>query len=291
MSPMPPSPHADGELREALARHPLPDHLGVDKQARGTVLVIGGSSQTPGAVLLAGRAALRIGSGRLQLATAAEVVSTVAVAIPEAKVMDIAACESSIAEADAIVVGPGFKDAKTATSLTRAVLSQAAPAAVIVLDAMSIDVLPDCAQDAADRRGHLILTPNRAELIALVDDDDVRGALRLAARRYGAAVCCFDHVAAPDATLWRDESDVVGLGTSGAGDVLAGLAGGASARSGEAFTAACWAAAVHRGAANRAANEIAPLGYLASELVDAVPAVLYEIEQHHIGVRKPRGVV
>jgi ADP-dependent NAD(P)H-hydrate dehydratase len=194
----------------------------------------------------------------------------------------MAECESSIAVADAIVVGPGFEDAKTATSLTRAVLSQAAPDAVIVLDAMSIDVLPDCARDAADRRGHLVLTPNRAELIALVDDD-VRGALRLAARRYGAAVCCFDCVAAPDATLWRDERDVVGLGTSGAGDVLAGLAGGAGARSGKAFTAACWAAAVHRGAANRAANKIAPLGYLASELVDAVPAVLYEIEQHRLG--------
>src|SRR6478735_6349148 len=75
MSPMPPSPLADGDLREALARHPLPDHLGVDKQARGTVLVIGGSARTPGAVVLAGRAALRIGAGRLQLATAAEVVS------------------------------------------------------------------------------------------------------------------------------------------------------------------------------------------------------------------------
>jgi hydroxyethylthiazole kinase-like uncharacterized protein yjeF len=281
MNRMPPLPPADKELGDALAQHPLPDHLAADKQARGTVLVIGGSRHTPGAVLLAGRAALRIGAGRLQLATAPEIVGPLAIAMPEAKVMDIAECHSSIAEADAIVVGPGLEDAEIAATLTRNVLRGATSGAVIVLDAISIDVLPNCSGDAGDRRGQLVLTPNRAELAGLVNDaDDLRTAVGVAAWRYGANVCCFEHVAGPDGTLWRDGHDVVGLGTSGAGDVLAGLAGGAGARSGDSFTAACWATAVHRSAAGRAATDIAPLGYLASELVDAVPAALGELEQH-----------
>jgi ADP-dependent NAD(P)H-hydrate dehydratase len=277
MRRMPSLRRADRTLGDALTARPLPDHLGADKQARGTVLVIGGSPRTPGAVLLAGRAALRVGAGRLQLATVPAAVSHLAVAVPEAKVMDIAECEESIAEADAIVVGPGFEDAAIAASSSRAVLAGAAANAVIVLDAMAIDVLPTCAGIVPHRSQQLVLTPNRAELARLVDDDDDRAALRAAARRWDATICCFEYVAAADGVLWRDENEVVGLGTSGSGDVLAGLAGGVGARSGDALTAACWATAVHRGAANRAAVDVAPLGYLASELVDAVPAVLHEL--------------
>ena len=51
---------------QLLRDWPLPD---VDddggKSARGTVVVIGGAADTPGAVLLAGLAALRVGAGKL----------------------------------------------------------------------------------------------------------------------------------------------------------------------------------------------------------------------------------
>ena len=43
------------------------------KEARGSILVIGGSSETLGAVLLAAEAALRAGAGKLQVATAESV--------------------------------------------------------------------------------------------------------------------------------------------------------------------------------------------------------------------------
>src|SRR4051794_41763115 len=72
-----PSPRADPETIEpsaldadALRRWPMPDLATADKYSRGTVLVIGGSPSTPGAVVLAGIAALGMGAGRLQIATA-----------------------------------------------------------------------------------------------------------------------------------------------------------------------------------------------------------------------------
>ena len=40
------------------------------KYGRGQVLVVGGARQTPGAVMLAGRSALRVGAGRLTMAVA-----------------------------------------------------------------------------------------------------------------------------------------------------------------------------------------------------------------------------
>ena len=52
------------------------------KYSRGQALVVGGARATPGGVLLAGRAALRTGAGRLSVAVAASVAHHVAVALP-----------------------------------------------------------------------------------------------------------------------------------------------------------------------------------------------------------------
>ena len=67
---------------------PLPDPRG-DKESRGTVLVVGGARFTPGAVLLAGVAALRAGAGRLQLAVNASTAAALSIAVPEAKVVGL----------------------------------------------------------------------------------------------------------------------------------------------------------------------------------------------------------
>ena len=47
------------------------------------MLVVGGSTATPGAVLLAGVAAVRAGAGKIQLATAAASAAALGVAVPE----------------------------------------------------------------------------------------------------------------------------------------------------------------------------------------------------------------
>ena len=52
---------------DALRKMPLPVRTEGDKQARGNVLIIGGSVVTPGAALLAGLGALRAGAGRLRI--------------------------------------------------------------------------------------------------------------------------------------------------------------------------------------------------------------------------------
>src|SRR5919202_5116778 len=84
-----PSPSDEVVITAGLLRGwPLPDPRG-DKQARGTVLVVGGSRFTPGAVLLAGVAALRAGAGRLQLAAHASTAAALSIAVPEAKVVGL----------------------------------------------------------------------------------------------------------------------------------------------------------------------------------------------------------
>src|SRR4051812_31814451 len=62
---------------------------GEGKDDRGTIVVIGGAVDTPGAVLLAGLSALRVGAGRLTMATVEPTAAALAVAVPEAAVQPL----------------------------------------------------------------------------------------------------------------------------------------------------------------------------------------------------------
>ena len=73
--------------RELLRQWPLPfPSDDDDKEGRGRVLVIAGSREMPGAVILAATAALRAGAGKLAIATGAS-VAQLALAIPESRVI------------------------------------------------------------------------------------------------------------------------------------------------------------------------------------------------------------
>jgi ADP-dependent NAD(P)H-hydrate dehydratase len=274
---MHPSPPAEQRLDAELLRSwPLPDDEESDKLGRGTVVIIGGSAGTPGAVLLAGAAALRSGAGRLELVTAAEVAPAVAVAMPEALVVAFEAEEvgTLVARADAVAVGPGMRDPAAATRILELVGRRARPDVPVIVDAYALRALDAAASMA--RRGNVVMTPNRSELQRLLGDD-VEDPERQAASRFGATVACFGRVAVPDGSSYFDAETVRGLGTSGAGDVLAGLVAGLAARTGDGPQAAAWASLVHRLAADRLSHRIGPVGYLARELVDEVPAILREL--------------
>src|SRR4051812_33539449 len=91
-------------VTSALLREwPLPQvSEGSDKEARGDVVVVGGASDTPGAVLLAGVAALRVGAGRLTIATVASTATALAVAVPEAAVAGLPATADGHLGAEAV---------------------------------------------------------------------------------------------------------------------------------------------------------------------------------------------
>lgn len=73
---------------EVLRRWPLP-HMpqDADKEERGRILVVAGSREIPGAAVLAATPALRVGAGKLVIATAASVAPHMAFALPEARVI------------------------------------------------------------------------------------------------------------------------------------------------------------------------------------------------------------
>ena len=265
---------------EYLRSWALPDDGDGDKRRRGTVLVVGGSEQTAGGALLAGRAALRVGAGRLQLATDRSVRSALAVTVPEARVLaydDRDALAALVRVADAVVMGPGLLDRSLVAELLALVVDQAT--GPVVVDAAALGAVASVSADRPGGRSFpVVLTPNREELQELLAGEAPARPESAAASRFGATVASFGRVAAPDGRVWCASFPVRGLGTSGSGDVLAGAVGGLAARTGEGVQSACWATALHRMAGARLAARIAPLGYLASELADELAPTLAAVE-------------
>ena len=281
---------------QLLREWPLPD---VDddggKSARGTVVVIGGAADTPGAVLLAGLAALRVGAGRLTLATAAVNAPALAVAAPESAVTALTtetsgalgaaavdACLPLLDGATSLVLGPGMRDPECARDLVRGVLQAVGEETTIVLDALALtcDALDEDLRARVGKR--LIATPNRTEASYLLDgdvpDDDLDAA-RAVAQQLGTVVAMRSCIVAPDGRTWVDQSGDSGLGTSGSGDVLAGAIAGLAARGASPEQAAVWGAHVHAEAGERLSARIGRLGYLARELLDELPQVLTQLER------------
>jgi ADP-dependent NAD(P)H-hydrate dehydratase len=290
------SPDSTLVTPEALRSWQLPEPAG-GKNSRGSILVIGGSAETLGAVLLAAEAALRAGAGKLQVATAESVAPFAATSLPEALVRalpqtdagairaDAAAVVRELAEAaDAVLMGPGMVDREETQGFVERLLPGLdGPVALDALGLAAVTADDSCLRHLEER---VVLTPNPTEIaIALhVDedeiDDDPAGAAAELAHRAGACVGlggATSWIAAPDGRLWRDESGSAGLGVSGSGDVRAGITAGLLARGAEPAQAAVWAAYLHGRAGERLASSVGPLGFLARELPAEVPRALAEV--------------
>jgi hydroxyethylthiazole kinase-like uncharacterized protein yjeF len=288
------------ELNSALLRAwplPMPSSDG-DKEVRGHVLVLGGSREMPGAVILAATAALRAGAGKLTIATGRSVAQLVALAIPEARVLGLAETEEggfaldAVAKldpladrVDAILVGPGMQDEAATAELVQALLPRLAGSDTsVVLDACAMGVLlhgpegePYCFTQP------VILTPHAGEMAHLTGatkEDVLAQPARLAqqyAERWNAVLAlkgAVTHIAAPDGSAWRHEGGNVGLAVSGSGDVLAGIIAGCAARGASLEQATCWGVALHARAGELLAERCGSLGYLAREICDQIPALL-----------------
>ena len=295
---MPPSPSEPTIVTPELLRGwRLPEPEG-DKNTRGSILVIGGSAETPGAVLLAAEAAMRAGAGKLQVATAASVAPVVAAALPEALVRSLPETDSGAfrpdeavlavrelaAAADAVLIGPGMIDKERTQAFCAALLPRLV--GPVVLDALALSAVTADVTCVHHMEGRAVLTPNPLELsLALQVDaeqveDDPGGATVDLAGRTRAVVGLggvTSWIAAPDGPLWRDDSGAAGLGVSGSGDVRAGITGGLLARGADPAQAAVWAAYLHGRSGERLASSVGRLGFLARELPAEVPRALAEI--------------
>ena len=289
---------APGLLTPTLLREwPLPDPRG-SKDAKGRLVVIGGSVSTPGAVLLAAEAAMRVGAGKVQVATTAGTAVALAVALPEAFVLgldeddggDIARVAAGrLVElcdgADAVLLGPGIGAPDAASALLEGVVPHLH--VPVVIDALGTAYLTESRDGVRHLTDRALLTPNATELSKVLDEEpadvdrDVLGATRRACTATGATVLSgsdVSYVVAPDGRAWCLESGAPGAAAAGSGDVKAGTVAGLLARGATPAQAAAWGAYLHGRAAERLTASVGRVGFLARELVEELPRVLAEVE-------------
>lgn len=268
-----------------------------DKEDRGVVLAIGGSQQVPGAIMLSGVAALRAGAGKLQIGTVRNAALALGLMVPESLVIglpftrhgeiDAAAASQLLRQkvhmADSVLIGPGMINKANAADLARQIVPLLSPGKTLILDGAAIlalsadeNLLHACEENA-------IITPHAGEMAALLEIpiDEIRanaGAVaQNCADRFRAIVVMKGGetwIAHPNTSMLHYSDGNAGLGTSGSGDVLAGVVAGLAARGAAPMTAAAWAVWVHGSAGNKLSRSVGKIGFLASELLAEIPKVL-----------------
>jgi hydroxyethylthiazole kinase-like uncharacterized protein yjeF len=279
--------------RQALDTHPLPPVIDGDKETKGRILVLAGSRDVPGAALLAATAAMRAGAGKLKIATVECAAMALGMAMPEAMVIGLPQAddggfaggavervEALAGDVDAIVAGPGVKPSDVCKRLADALLESKA---ALALDVALLETLEPLHERELERSSTPVLLPNAKELASLLDcgpehvDQDPVGCGVRAAQLYCSIVLVkgvTSHVVTPRGECWTYEGGAPGLGVSGSGDILAGIVGGLLARGAEPLNALLWAVWLHGEAGAALSRKVGPVGFLAREIADEIPALL-----------------
>ena len=280
-------------MRSAL--RPLPPEAG--KEARGRVLIVGGSQRYPGALLLASRAAARCGAGVVTVAAARSVIEMIGGNDPNITFFPLAEAQPGVVAtaaaaqltpvlADkirALLVGPGLAHAPGTDDFVLAVVRNA-KGVTTVIDADGLNALARTEGWTEGLPPRTILTPHDGEAARLAGRVVPTGAARVAfAERYasqwnvtlvlkGAVTVITDG----KRTYVHDAPNPT-LGVGGSGDALGGAVAAFAARGLAPLFAAAAAVWVHGRVGALLASEIGESGALATEIVDALPRALREI--------------
>lgn len=232
------------------------------KGSYGEVQVIGGADGMLGAPLLAARAALRAGAGRVRVGFLASSAPTVDLLMPELMLTSASALPDH--RATSLCVGCGLGVSGQAVQRLRSALGCDRPA---VFDADALNLLAESAELAtllSRRKAASVLTPHPLEAARLlgsdaasINSDRIRAARDLA-RGYGAFVVLKGAgtvVAAPDGHVSINLTGNPLLATAGTGDVLAGMIGALLAQGLEAWDTARVGAAWHGACADTLAAQ------------------------------------
>lgn len=251
------------------------------KGSYGDAALVGGAPGMVGAAVLAGRAAIHLGAGRVLLGLLDPAALPVDILRPE--LMFRAAAELLADPAmSAIAVGPGLGQSDAAHALVASAIGLEKP---LVLDADALNLVaadPALQRALAERSAPTLLTPHPAEAARLlgrttpdIQHDRIAAAIAIA-RQLNAWIVlkgCGSVIASPQGAWWINTSGNPAMATAGMGDVLTGLVTALLARGWPAGDALLAAVHLHGAAADQFCTTHAlDSGLLADEVAPAARA-------------------
>ena len=265
------------DLPDALKR----SHRNVHKGTFGTLAIVGGAHGMVGAPLLAGRAAMKVGAGKVRVGLVA--LERPAVDVTALELM-LADANAVIAEGDCLLIGPGLGTDAVALDFLEQALVVDKP---LVLDADALNLLAKHSELRTKLRGRhrsTFATPHPAEAArilaidtAKVESDRLTAAQTLAHELNASVVLkgAGSVLAYPDGSFDINASGGPALATAGSGDVLAGILGAFVTQRLDPKISLRYAVCLHGAAADAlVARGIGPVGMVASELPDAARSLL-----------------
>ena len=283
--------------RERIQSCLTPRVADAHKGTTGHLLVVAGSPGKTGAAALTSIAALRSGAGLVTLGIAetlnavleSQVLEAMTAPLPESQpgVLGDSAFDTIknlMAGKKCVAIGPGLGQAeKTQKLVPKIVKSSSIP---LVIDADGLNNLAGQAQILKSAKAPVILTPHPGEMARLMDTG-------IGAVQHDRIKCARDFatgfnvhvilkgactvIAHPDGRVFINPTGNAGMASAGMGDVLTGIIAGLITQ-GLSPEDACQAGVyLHGAAADSLVETIGPYGYLAGDLMGAIPGAIKKI--------------
>ena len=275
------------EVRHVLPRRPPSAHKGT----YGHAAIIAGSIGKTGAAAMAAKAALRVGTGLVTVATPASVNRMLEAKLLEAMTAPMPETDAAtlaftgldrlvalVHDRTAVAVGPGLTTHPDTARLVQELVQRIDKPCVI--DADGLNALSAKPEILTASKVPLILTPHPGEMARLersspqaVNTNRISTAVRFAEGHRVIVVLkgARTVVARPDGFAAICPTGNPGMATAGTGDVLTGMIVGLLAQRLNPWDAACAATYLHGLAGDMAAMDIGPIGMTAGDVIERIP--------------------
>ena len=280
---------------------PLSSHKG----SYGRVLVVAGSTGMTGAAALSSEAALRTGAGLVTLATPKHLNPILEGLLPEVMTLPLPETDAGSLAVSAtstilefaektqsiLAIGPGLSQHPETVSLVHQLMRENREQKLdlrMVIDADGLNALAQAKETLSLFNNEAVLTPHPGEMarltntaVPILEKDRISTAQQFASEHgvtlvfKGAPTVTSD----PNGNLWVNSTGNPGMATGGMGDVLTGVISGLMAQGISSASAAPLAVYLHGLAGDIAAERSGTHGLIASDVLKAVPQVVYSLTQ------------
>ena len=256
----------------------------------GKVCIIAGSIGMSGAAALAGRSALRAGSGLVRVATPKSVLPIVAsiepsfttIALPEDNLGRISAKAinpilEAVSENDVVAFGPGVGISGALRSVLEALLEQ--DQLRLIIDADGLNNLAGIKDWPTKLKARLVLTPHPGEMKRLwsalfrepLPPDRQQQAIQLAQQtKTVVALKGAGTVVTDGQKVYINKTGNPGMATAGSGDVLTGVITALAGQGLSDFDAAVLGVYIHGLAGDIAAEKIGQVSLMTTDIIEAL---------------------
>lgn len=277
--------------REMIKTYFISRALQSHKGTTGHLLVIGGSPGKTGAAVMSSRAAMRVGAGlvtlgipkSLNIAMESQLTEVMTAPLPENadQTLGLSAYDrvmNLLEGKKGLAIGPGLGTVKSTHNLVRRLI-KTSPVPVVI-DADGLNSLVGGLKCLKNLKVPVVMTPHPGEMARLVgktpsqvQENRIREARNFATTYnvYLVLKGAKTVVAYPDGNVFVNPSGNPGMASGGMGDVLTGMIAGLIVQGlpvGEAVNAGLY---LHGCAADFLAQNMGPVGFLASDVIDILP--------------------